>query len=89
MSPEIKPDDLVLIEHVEGRDLREYDNRICAVLLDGQSTLKRVLVKQRHGATRIILRGDRPGYPEESFLLGERDFAIQGVALKVLDRDLT
>ncbi len=89
MAPTLLPDDLVLMEYVSEPDLNRLNNRVCAVLLDGESTLKRVQVQQiDHDHQVVILKGDRVDYPTESFLLGKRDFEIRGVVLRIVDRRL-
>ncbi len=90
MAPTLFPDDLVLMEYVSEPEINRLDNRICAVLLDGESTLKRVQIQkidEEHLV--VILKGDRADYPTESFLLGKRELEICGVALRIVDRKLT
>jgi len=89
MAPTLLPDDLVLMEYVSEPDLNRLNNRICAVLLEGESTLKRLQVQRIDGGhTVVILKGDRADYPTESFVLGKRDFQVLGVVLRIVDRRL-
>jgi len=88
MDPTIRDEDLILVQYVEAPDLARCDNQVCVVLLDGDSTLKRVQVQRVNGHTIIILKGDRPEHPTETFVLGTRDFKIQGIVLRIVDRAL-
>ena len=46
------------------------------------------MTRRTGGYTSIILKGDRPDYPTDTFVLGEKEFKIQGVALRIVDREL-
>ena len=81
--------DLVLIEHVETRDLEQFNNRVCVVLVDGENSIKRVQLKRAGSHAIVILKGDRPDYPTDTFLLTEREFEVQGIVLKIVDRDVS
>jgi len=61
--------------------------RVCACLLDGQPTLKRVTVEKRGRERVVILRGDNPRVPP---VLVDRsqDFSIQGIVIRLVCRDL-
>ena len=89
MAPTLQPGDLVVMEYVDQPNLAKLNNRICAVMLDGDSTLKRIQIQKAGQHTVIILKGDRADYPTESFVLGRRDFEIQGVAVAIVERKLT
>ncbi len=88
MMGDLRDGDLLLMEYVSDPQIEHYNNRICAVLLDGESTLKRVQCHTAGEHTIVILKGDRPDYPTDTFVLGEREFAIQGVALEIVSRKL-
>ena len=40
------------------------------------------------GEMKWALKADRADFPTETFVLGTRDFHIQGVAVKIVERDL-
>ena len=61
--------------------------RICACLLDGKPTLKRVTVEDRSSRRTIILRGDNPATPP-AVVDADAEFTIQGVVIKLVSRDL-
>lgn len=87
MEPTLKPGDLVLVEYREDVNPEWVQGRICACLVDGRSTLKRVSVELREGRRLIILRGDNPNVPPQ--IVGEgQDFAIQGIAVCLVSRPL-
>ena len=87
MEPTLKPGDIVLVHYRPGVNPEHVQGRICACLLDGEPTLKRVSVEARGGSRLLILRGDNPQTPplvvDESV-----DFSIQGVVICLVSRDL-
>lgn len=87
MEPTLKRGDIILVDYRPGVDPIFVQGRICACLVDGQATLKRVSVEQQDGRKLIILRGDNPSTPPA--LVDEtREFAIQGVAVCLVSREL-
>lgn len=87
MEPTLKPGDLVLVQYRPGVNPEHVQGRICACLVDGQPTLKRVSVEKRQEQILIILRGDNPEVPP--LLVDEtHDFSIQGVVTHLVARDL-
>ncbi len=85
MEPTLKPGDVVLVHYRADVDPLHVQGRICACLVDGEPTLKRVWVEQRGGQNLVILRGDNPRV--EPMLIDEtHDFAIQGVVTHLVDR---
>lgn len=88
MQPTIRDGDKVLMQPWHGTDVRTAHNRVCAVLVDGESTLKRVQIQRDGEHTIVILKGDRADYPIESFVLGSKPFTIQGVARHLVGRAL-
>lgn len=87
LEPTLKPDDLVLVQSRPGVDPAYVQGKICACLVDGQPTLKRVSVEQHNGRRVVILRGDNPATPP--VLVDERhEFSIQGVAIYLVQRAL-
>ncbi len=87
MEPTLKPGDVVLVhfrpdvapEHVQGK--------VCACLVDGEPTLKRVYVESRDGQRIVILRGDNPTV-DPSLIDTSKDFSIQGIVLRLVCREL-
>jgi len=87
MEPTLKPGDIVLVHYRPDVEPEHVQGRICACLVDGKPTLKRVSVEQRDGHRLVILRGDNPRI--DPLLLDEsRDFSIQGIVIKLVSRDL-
>ncbi len=87
MEPTLKPGDLVLVEYRPDVDPEHVQGRICACLVDGTPTLKRVSVEQQRGSKLIILRGDNPTVPP--ILVDESsDFVIQGIVTHLVGRGL-
>jgi len=87
MEPTLKRGDLVLVEYRAGVDPEWVQGRICACLVDGRPTLKRVSVELRAGSRLVILRGDNPAIPPQ--VVDERaEFSIQGVAVCLVSRPL-
>ena len=87
MEPTLKRGDIILVDYRPGVDPIFVQGHICACLVDGQATLKRVSVEQQDGRKLIILRGDNPSTPPA--LVDEtREFAIQGVAVCLVSREL-
>ncbi|HSW46681.1 MAG TPA: XRE family transcriptional regulator [Phycisphaerae bacterium] len=87
MEPTLKPGDLVLVEYRPGVKAVHVQGRICACLIDGMPTLKRVSVERRGKSSLVILRGDNPDVPP--IVVDEtHEFSIQGVVTHVVDRAL-
>jgi SOS-response transcriptional repressor LexA len=87
MEPTLKPGDLVLVEYRPGVNPEHVQGRICACLVDGVPTLKRVSVERRQGAPLIVLRGDNPD--TAPMLIDEtQEFSIQGVVTHLVSRTL-
>lgn len=87
MEPTLKPDDIVLVHYRPDVDPVLVQGRICACLVEGKPTLKRVTVEQRAGGRAIILHGDNP-IVAPMVVEDAVDFAIQGVVIKLVSRDL-
>lgn len=87
MEPTLKPGDIVLVQYRAQANPAHLQGRICACLIDGQPTLKRVLVEKRAGKRRVTLRGDNPDTPALR-VRPAQDFSIQGVVIKLVARDL-
>ncbi|MCH9033345.1 MAG: helix-turn-helix domain-containing protein [Planctomycetes bacterium] len=87
MEPTLKPGDIVLVHYRPDVEPVHVQGRICACLVDGQPTLKRVTVESRGGEPMIILRGDNPRIVP-LLVAGEGEFSIQGIVVQLVCRDL-
>jgi SOS-response transcriptional repressor LexA len=87
MEPTLKPGDIVLVHYRPDVDPSLVQGPICACLVDGESTLKRVSVEQRGGARLVVLRGDNPAV-QPLVIDSTRDFSIQGVVTALVSRNL-
>ncbi len=87
MEPTLKPDDIVLVAYRPNVDPAHVQGRICACLLEGNPTLKRVSVETRADRRLIILRGDNPT-ASPIMVDADDEFCIQGVVIKLVARDL-
>ncbi len=87
MEPTLKPGDIVLVHYRPDVEPEHVQGRICACLIDGQPTLKRVSVESRNGERIIILRGDNPSVAP-LLVDKSRDFSIQGIVIRVVCREL-
>ena len=87
MEPTLKPGDIVLVHYRPGVEPEHVQGRVCACLVDGEPTLKRVSVEWRGGERVVILRGDNPRVPP--MLIDEgRELSIQGILVRLVSRDL-
>ena len=87
MEPTLKRGDIILVDYRPGVDPEFVQGRICACLVDGRPTLKRVTV-ERHGDKRLfILRGDNPRVPP-TIIDDGTEFSIQGIAVSLVSREL-
>ena len=87
MEPTLKPGDIVLVQYRSDVDPEHVQGAICACLVEGEPTLKRVTVEWREGQRMVILRGDNPRIAP-ILIDGSRDFSIQGIVLRIVCRDL-
>jgi len=87
MEPTLKPGDIVLVHYRPDVDAEHVQGRICACLLDGEPTLKRVSVEWREAGRIIVLRGDNPRVAP-TLVDDSRDFSIQGIVVRLVCRDL-
>ena len=88
MEPTLKPGDIILVHYRPAVDPEHVQGRICACLVDGQATLKRVSVEERDRGRLVLLRGDNPSVPPIVVDLSRQEFAIQGVAVCLVSRSL-
>ncbi len=87
MEPTLKPGDIVLVHYRPDVEPLHVQGKICACLVEGQPTLKRVSVEHTGRGDMIILRGDNPNVPPLALDLSQ-DFSIQGVVVKLVSREL-
>ena len=87
MEPTLKRGDIILVDYRPGVDPQYVQGRICACLVDGQPTLKRISVEQKSDKRLVILRGDNPATPP-SIIDDTREFTVQGVAVCLVSREL-
>ncbi len=86
MEPTLKPGDIVLVQYRPDVEPEHVQGRICACLVDGEPTLKRVSVEWRDGRRLVILRGDNPR--RAPLLIDDsREFQIQGVVVRLVCRE--
>lgn len=87
MSPTIQSGDIILVEHRPGVEPGIVQGRVCVVIVNGDSTLKRLYMEKRRGNRRIVLRGDNPD--AEPRVVDDKDeFSIQGVVIQIVSRQL-
>ena len=87
MEPTLKPGDIILVHYRADVEPEHVQGRICACLVDGQPTLKRVSVEWRDGQRIIILRGDNPR-SDPLLVDSSCDFSIQGIVIRLVGREL-
>ncbi len=87
MEPTLKPGDVVLVHYRPDVEPEHVQGKVCACLVDGQPTLKRVYVESREGERIVILRGDNPRV-DPVLVDSSKDFAIQGIVLRLVCREL-
>ncbi len=87
MEPTLKPGDIVLVHYRPGVEPEHVQGRICACLINGQATLKRVSVDSHADRPVVILRGDNPRIPP-MLITPDREFSIQGIVVRLVSRDL-
>ena len=87
MEPTLKPGDIILVHYRPDVEPEHVQGRICACLVDGQPTLKRVSVEWRDGQRIIILRGDNPR-SDPLLVDSSCDFSIQGIVIRLVGREL-
>ena len=87
MEPTLKPGDIVLVHYRPGVEPEHVQGRVCACLVDGEATLKRVSVEWRGHKRVVILRGDNPRVPP-MLIDDDRELLIQGIVVRLVSRDL-
>lgn len=80
MSPTIQTGDLILVD----TSLRPRQNDIIACFLNGEATLKRYIKR----GTIILLKADNPAFSDIIPVTVTDDFRIEGVVLKIIERNL-
>ena len=87
MEPTLKPGDIVLVHYRPDVEPEHVQGRVCACLVDGEPTLKRVNLEWRDGERLILLRGDNPRIAPV-LIDNRRDFSIQGIVVRLVSREL-
>ncbi len=87
MEPTLKPGDIVLVHFRPDVEPEHVQGRVCACLIDGEPTLKRISVEWRNGDRMVLLRGDNPRIAP-LLIDRSRDFSIQGIVLRLVSREL-
>ncbi len=87
MEPTLKPGDIVLVHYRPDVEAEHVQGRVCACLVDGQPTLKRISLEWRDGERIVILLGDNPRVVP-LLIDGTRDFSIQGIVVRLVSREL-
>jgi repressor LexA len=87
MEPTLKPGDIVLVHYRPDVEPENVQGRICACLINGEPTLKRVTVEWRDHERMVILRGDNPKMTP-LLIDPTREFSIQGIVLRLVCREL-
>lgn len=87
MEPTLKPGDIVLVHYRADVNPLHVQGKICACLIDGLPTLKRLSVEKRNGRPTIVLRGDNPDVSPLS-IDPSQDFSVQGIVVRLVSRDL-
>ncbi len=87
MEPTLKPGDIVLVHYRPDVNPLHVQGKICACLVDGLPTLKRLSVEKRNGRAIIVLRGDNPDVSPLT-IDPSGDFSVQGIVVKLVSRDL-
>ncbi len=87
MEPTLKRGDIILVDYRPGVEAQFVQGKVCACLVDGRPTLKRVSVEEQATGRLVILRGDNPQVPP--MIIDEtHEFTIQGVAVCLVSREL-
>jgi repressor LexA len=87
MEPTLKPGDIVLVHYRPDVEPEHVQGRVCACLIGGQPTLKRVSVEWSDGRRLVILRGDNPRVAPV-LVDADEDFSIQGIVVRLVCREL-
>ncbi len=87
MEPTLKPGDIVLVHYRPDVEPELVQGRVCACLVDGQPTLKRVSVEKKGRERMVILRGDNPRV-QPVLVDNSREFSIQGIVIRLVCREL-
>ncbi|HKQ49558.1 MAG TPA: XRE family transcriptional regulator [Phycisphaerae bacterium] len=86
MEPTLKRGDIILVDYRPGVEPEFVQGKICACLVDGRPTLKRVSVEGTGDKRLIILRGDNPNVPP-MIIDNSHEFSIQGIAVSLVSRE--
>lgn len=87
MEPTLKPGDIVLVHYRPDVEPEHVQGKVCACLLDGEPTLKRVFVEWRGEERLLFLRGDNPKIAP-ILVDPAKEFSIQGIVIRLVSREL-
>lgn len=82
MYPNLRKGDLILVENVSEGKPTDYSGKICTVLLNGENTIKRVVV---NAGGEIQLKPDNPYAPSITVTSSDK-LAIQGWVVALVER---
>ncbi len=92
MEDIFKDGDLILVQYRENITLHEANERVCTVLLNGESTVKRVIVDfMNRKPVKVFLKPENredPSYQPIPVDLEKDHLIITGFVLKVVDHDV-
>jgi len=87
MEPTLKPGDIVLVHYRPDVEPEHVQGKVCACLLDGEPTLKRIFVEWRGDDRLLFLRGDNPKIAP-ILVDPAKEFSIQGIVIRLVSREL-
>jgi len=82
MYPNLRKGDLILVENVSEGKPTDYSGKICTVLLNGENTIKRVVV---NASGEIQLKPDNPYAPSITVTPSDK-LTIQGWVVALVER---
>ncbi len=82
MHPNLRDRDKMLIEHAPNGNPVDYAGKICVLLLDGESMIKRVYISTNG---QIELRPDNP-YTRTIFVKPSDELTIHGWVVALVER---
>lgn len=87
MEPTLKRGDIILVDYRPDVAAEFVQGKICACLVEGRPTLKRVSVEKKGSRRLVVLRGDNPA-SKPMIVDDGAEFSIQGVAVCLVSREL-
>ncbi len=82
MYPNLRDGDLILVENVDGGNPADFSGKICTIIFNGESSLKRVLVD---AGGKIQLKPDNPYTPSITVTPSDK-LIIQGWVVALVER---